>query len=169
MKYFLELLFLLLIPSILLTSCGTPKEVLNYYNMMDVEYQVVPVPIVTQGDTTYINELRFYNLVSARDVQIALYNAYGKWDDMYAGKYNPMINQLVWNKVNLLAQDTEYLLIADGEESGTEYFASVMIFNSENKDVLTQSNPNYTALVDKMVAVMKGIGNREAFYKASRN
>lgn len=134
--------------------------------LKEPQYQIVQRAFVEQGDTTYVNELQFDPYDSATDIQTVFYNNYGKWDAAYEGKYNPRIQQLIWENCKLLGTDEEFYIITDGEESMEEYFTAVMVFDKNNKDLLTEKNPQRAVLIDSLVMLMRKRGSTEEFYKA---
>lgn len=157
--------YLLLFFVISLSSCGA-RKVKAPKLLRKPQYQIVQRAFVEQGDTTYVNELQFDPYDSARDIQTAFYNNYGRWDAAYEGKYNPMIKQLIWENCKLLGTDEEFYIITDGEESMEEYFTAVMVFDKNNKDLLTEENPRRAILIDSLVMLMRKRGSYEKFYKA---
>lgn len=154
---------LILLSVLSLPSCTPTKSVV--FSKSKIKYEIVQRPFITYDDTIYINEMQFYPIDSAFDIQAACYNNFGKWDLAYDGKYNPGIQQLIWNSVKLFDTDQEFKLLTDGEESGTEYFSAVMVFDTKSKDALTEDNPQRQTIIDRLVLLMQNRGPLEEFLR----
>ena len=137
-------------------SCTTnQKTVTPKYN---IRYTLVERAYVEDNDTTYVTEMQFEPIASATDIQSAFFNNFGEWDAKYEGKYNPRIEQIIWERCKLLGTDEEFYIITDGEESGTEYFSAVMVFDQNGNDLLKESSPLRGALTERLIVLMKNKG-----------
>lgn len=145
-----------LVSILTLTSCTPTKELI--IPRSQIHYQLVERAFVEKNDTTYVNELQFDPVASATDFQSAMYNNFGKWDVKYDGKYNPNIAQIVWEHCKLLGTEEEFYILTDGEESATEYFSAVMVFDQNGKDLLTKDNPSRDLLIERLIIIMQNKG-----------
>lgn len=111
-------------------------------------YEIEPVEIVNKTDTTYINEFRMMEPKSSSNTFDMMKKNYGKPKATYSGKYQENIDQNVWNNVPLLDNEKLFTIITDGTETSANYYTSMMIFDSDNKDCLTPSHKDRKALVE---------------------
>lgn len=111
-------------------------------------YEIEPVEIVNETDTTYINEFRMMQPKSSSNTFDMMKKNYGKPEATYSGKYQENIDQNVWNNVPLLDSEKLITVITDGTETKANYFTSMMIFDSDKKDCLTPSHKDRKALVE---------------------
>ena len=147
----------------LLFSCS--QKTIHFTSKYEQKYTILPVPIVVEQDTTWVNELRFYKIKSAKDTQKLMFDKFGKWNEMLEGKYQENISQLVWNDRIILNDTTQFLIVADGTETQLEFFASVMIFDKKNNDCLSNSNPLRQLLVEFFASQMNNLSSDQTFYK----
>jgi hypothetical protein len=152
----LRALYFYLFLGLLVFSCTPTKELI--IPRSQIHYQLVERAFVENNDTTYVNELQFDPVASATDFQSAMYNNFGKWDVKYDGKYNPNIAQITWEHCKLLGTEEEFYILTDGEESATEYFSAVMVFDQKGKDLLTKDNPNRDLLIERLIVIMQNKG-----------
>ena len=144
---------------ILISACGTTKNPTrafykNYFSPETAEFEVVQVPIVSNSDTLILNELRFYTIRSSMNSIHMLTSMYGNHDKEYRGRYQANLPQLIWENKDIFQNGELYTISACGTETGTEAFASVAVFDSENNDCLMIDYPNRQAFIDFFVSKM---------------
>lgn len=92
---------------------------------------------VNGKDTTIINEIRYECVNSALYTHKVMYDTYGKWDtEIYPSNSNSPI--LMWKNIDLLNNGKKYTILTNGIEEWKHIYASVMILDDKEKDVLTQ-------------------------------
>lgn len=133
----------------------------NGFNRMDVN----PILSVKADDSTYVNELRFNAVYSAMYTKKVMYDHYGKWDREIWPK-EAKHPTLIWENRKLLeSQEKFFSVAAYGTESREELCASVMIFDSENRDCLTEESETKDALVDFFATGIRDLSTNERFFK----
>lgn len=144
-------------------SCSSSKDVTNKNE--DLEFGVVNTPLIVENDTIYINELRFYRTQSVMDGMKLMYENYGNWSEKINGKHQQNINRIVWQNVKLINESNElFTVIADGTETKTDYFACLMIFDSQDKDCFNTEHPYKEQLTKLFVDKMKEIDKSSSVY-----
>jgi hypothetical protein len=145
-------------------ACSTSKSKTDHTFNRDItvetaEFGVVQVPILSEGDTLVLNELRFYTITSARDTSSMMSSIYGKSTAKLEGRYQSNLPQMIWKNKGILDNDTLYTISACGTETGTDYFASIAVFDSRNKDCLDSSHPDRQKLIDFFVSKIYKLAN----------
>lgn len=147
----------LFLATFLLLSCNTTKNNLEDKGIKirwteGDDYEVVSTPIVNEQDTSYVDELRIYRIESANDARYMMTQTYGGCTQFGEGKYQDNINQLMWKEVSLLSDEIEkFTILTDGTETGTDYFSSIIIFDSENRNCLADNYPNREAVLNALL------------------
>jgi len=102
---------------------------------------------VNGKDTTKINEIRYECVYSAFYTHKAMYDKYGKWDkEIFPSNRNRPI--LMWNNIDLLSNGKKYTVLTNGLEEWKHIYASVMILDEEERDVLTEQTEEKIALTN---------------------
>ncbi|MFD2725816.1 hypothetical protein [Hyunsoonleella rubra] len=131
---------ILILFSLILYCCSSSKEVSKKTN--HGKFEIVNTPLVVENDTIYMNELRFYRIQSALDGMKLMYENYGNWNKKVDGKHQQNINRIVWSDINLQNEiDEKFTVVADGKETMTDYFACLMVFDSNGKDCFNPEHP----------------------------
>ena len=68
-----------------------------------------------------------------------MYDKFGKWDQAIFPE-NSRHPVLLWNDVSLFADSKKYDVFTFGEESFEHIYASVMVFDQENKDLFAEES-----------------------------
>lgn len=159
MKKFYLLFFLMSI-----IGCSSPKNSIN--KLPYSKFEVTKVPIVFKNDTLSYNELRFYKIKSALDAMVMMYENYGRWNNKISSKYQNNINRIVWHNVKILPNQKEtFTVIADGTETMENYFASLMIFDSNEKDCLDEKYPFKDEILNAMLYKFSKLKRKDSSYK----
>ena len=114
------------------------------------------------------NELKFNAAASAMYTQKAMYDKFGVWAREIKTD-NEMHPILVWEKVKLFEDEAKlYTVWAKGAENWSEIYASVLVFDENNKDCLVENNEAKSKIIQYFSERIKKLSNSDAFYKAYR-
>lgn len=116
-------------------------------------------------DTISFNQIRFQCVHSALYTQKVLYDRFGKWDkEIYPKNSSHPI--LVWENVQLLSNGTKYNIMADGVEEWKNIYASVMVFDDEGNDILSDSSSEKLAITEVLADLIRNNDDRKReFYE----
>ena len=168
MKYIIVILF-----SFLFLSCYTsaPRtyrsgdiECIYSENNMFAQINMDRRTFVVNGDSTVFNEMRFHCVGGAMKTKQIMFDNHGRWDQAvyHDGKQHPM---LVWENVDFLKNSSEYDVFADGIESRNLSYSSVMIFDEQNHDVLSQQSVELDTLSNYFMTLVKMKVDSSEFYE----
>ena len=85
-------------------GCSSTKEFSK--NKINSYFKIITTPILVEKDTIYVNELRFYNIKSARDGMKLMYLNFGKWNKKIESIHQKNTNSFIWENVPLLDENT---------------------------------------------------------------
>ena len=121
-----------------------------------LNYKIVKIPVVQNSDTINLNELKFNATFSAMYSKKVMFDKFGKWTKEVRPN-NEKHPILVWDKVKLFDDDNQlFTVYANGDENWNEIYASVLVFNLDQKDCLSEES-NYK---EKIIAYFSnGIQN----------
>jgi len=140
-----------IITVLILISCSSTNKVTeegnksvqksNYKNILVEKFK----PAI-KNETRQLNEVKYEGVFCACFTQKGMYDRFGKWDEeVYIG-FHPI---LFWNKVKLFPNDTtEFIVAASGLENTKTTYASVLVFDQQNKDLLTEESEYKTKLIE---------------------
>ena len=151
-------------------TVGIPRSTANtntpfIYENGYLNYTLVKVPLVENKETINLNELRFNAVFSAMYTKKVMYDRFGKWTKLLQPnkERHPI---LVWEKVKLFDNDADlYTVYADGTESSTEMYASVLVFDANNKDCLNDDHPMQLKLITYFSDGIENLNDSKNFYK----
>ena len=144
-------------------GCSSTKEFSK--NKINSYFKIITTPILVEKDTIYVNELRFYNIKSARDGMKLMYLNFGKWNKKIESIHQKNTNSFIWENVPLLDENTTlFTVVADGTETKTDYFASIKIFDTVQKDCLRGNYPYQQKLIKVLTAKMGNIKTKKVDY-----
>ena len=151
-------------------TIGIPRRTANtntpfIYENGYLNYTLVKVPLVENKETINLNELRFNAVFSAMYTKKVMYDRFGKWTKLLQPnkERHPI---LVWEKVKLFDNDADlYTVYADGTESSTEMYASVLVFDANNKDCLNDDHPMQSKLITYFSDGIENLNDSKNFYK----
>jgi len=144
----------LLIFILFLIGCSSYKTS-QYSYLNHQKYKLVTVPFEFKKDTLSVTEIRFYKIRSAKNTQQILYDKFGKWNQRTLSKYGNRMNQLVWINKSLLKDNNQFTIFADGVETNTDYYASVIVLDANFKDCINPSHPLSELLIKKLTKMME--------------
>ncbi|KQS90235.1 hypothetical protein [Chryseobacterium sp. Leaf394] len=149
---------------------GSPQKTLNpdtpyIYKKGYLNFDIVPTPVVQNNDTISLNLLKFNAVFSAMYTQKVMYDKFGKWTKELRPN-NERHPILVWSKVKLFENKNElFTIYANGDESWEEIYASVLVFDENGKDCLSENNTNKSEIIRFFSEGIKILNNSEKFYK----
>ena len=127
---------------ILCFACGSAKK------SPKPDFEIKPTITVVDNDTISINELRFYKIKTAKDAIRMMNEHYGNAHKTITGKHQDNIQREIWENILLFENDnTKFTIIADGAETRTDYYACLMIFDSEGNNCLNPEHPYRESII----------------------
>jgi hypothetical protein len=164
---------ILLLLIIIINSCAqknnnfTKKSlVIRQYGQ---KYSIVKVPVVTNKDTTYINEIRFFKITSMANAHKVMYDRFGHWNTSMASNYSVGFPRLIWTDIKLLQNQNSYSVITDGIETPSEYFTSYTIIDADNKDALDVNYTKREQLIECLANGLNNMNDDNSTYSLIRN
>lgn len=149
-----------LITTLILISCASTNKITerrcksilknDYNTILEEKYESI-----VNNDTIFLNEVKYECVHTAFYIKKGMYDRFGKWNrEIYPkGKHHPI---LLWNKVKLFPNDTtEFIVAAHGLESTGTIYASVLVFDKENNDLLSESSEYKTKLIEYFSEMIK--------------
>lgn len=151
---------LLIISLFLVFSCSNFQTVVtkdkcpqiyqnNYTEILREKYQTI-----YNNDTIIFNEIRFECVYSAFYAHKVMFDKFGKWDKaIYPNnKTHPI---LVWEKVDLYSNGKKYNVYTNGTEEWKHIYASVMVFDENDTDLLISGSSEKEALTNYFAELIK--------------
>lgn len=144
---------------VIFSSChqGKGQIIDKNKNPEKLSYAIQDVQIVQDSDTSKIAELRFFDIKSALDAHALMYDHFGDFSEKMSSKYQENINQLLWYKVRLLADDQVFDVATDGTETMTNYFSAFIIFDSKGLNCFEKNHPLRDQLLEALIPKMKKV------------
>lgn len=119
---------------------------------------------VVNNDTIKLNEVKYECVYTAMYTKKVMYDKFGKWHkEIYTNKErHPM---LIWENIKLFANDsTKFTIVTNGLESIETIYASILVFDQNNNDLLAESSPYRDKLVDYFGKLIINNNKKEDFY-----
>ena len=105
-----------------------------------LNYTIINIPVIQENDTINLNELKFNATYSATYTQKVMFDKFGKWTKEIRPN-NEKYPILVWDKIKLFEDDNQlFTVFANGDENWNEIYSSVLVFNSDQKDCLSEES-----------------------------
>jgi hypothetical protein len=128
-------------------------------------YTVKPILTVHNGDSTFINELKFNAVYSSFYTKKVMFDKFGKWDREIRPN-NERHPVLIWEKRKLFnTNESTYYVAAGGDENWNEIYASVMVFDSKNFDCLNEDHVKKDSLIHLFSKGIRNLNSNKQFYK----
>jgi hypothetical protein len=123
-------------------------------------------PIVGK-DTLKINEVKYECVKTALYTRKVLYDRFGMWTkEIYRYGAPNRLPELAWQDVQLLEDDEKkFTIVARGLESAKTIYASIMIFDENNYDMLDAKSPYRDKLVKLIGDFIKNDKESREFFK----
>jgi len=140
-----------------LISCSSTKvnnnEIIVKTNFNDLK--IAKTSRVINSDTINFNELRFHNIDSALDTMKSMFLDFGSWNNKANGLHQENIHRKVWENIKLFENDERFTIIADGTETVNEYYACLIVFDSQGKDCFDKNHPLKNKIINYFHERMK--------------
>lgn len=149
---------------IIFYSCSSTnnKDIIKTEKHRDIK--VVNVKDIIDKNSISFNELRFSEIKSAMDTQKLMYLEYGIWDNKAKGLHQLNVSRKIWENITIFNDNQTFTIIADGTETVSEYYASLIIFDSNGKDCLEENHPLREKIIDSFYEKMKNNKNKKFDY-----
>lgn len=165
----------LFILALVIVSCKTTKDVYvrpskQYETLIKKGdgYAIYNSALISEQDTFYTEELRIFEIRSSMDGIVMMYQDYGQWSEKLSGRYQDNINRYIWQDIDLLGDGERYTVIADGTETMTEYFVSLIIIDQSDKNCLAIDHPQMSTILNFVVDKMKTLETQQETYTIIR-
>lgn len=161
----------LIISLLLIISCSSsnkivvkdkcPKIYKNHYTeIINEKYETI-----YKNDTIKYNEIRFECVISAFYTHKIMYDKFGKWSKAIYPK-NKKLPILMWENVDLFSNGKIYNVLTNGIEEWEHIYASVMIFDENNKDLLDIESSEREKLTNYFAKLIRrNNSNNQNFYE----
>ncbi|WP_310993083.1 hypothetical protein [Aequorivita marina] len=139
-----------LMGTLIILSCSSAKtnrknECPKIYKNNFSEIRNEKYETVYKNDTILFNELRFQCVYYSVFTHKVMYDNYGKWDkEIYPS--NSIRPILKWENIDLFSNGKKYTIMTNGVENRKHIYASVMVFDSKNKDLLSETSTEKKAI-----------------------
>lgn len=154
--------YILLLFVLILWNCSSSKE----KTRSSSRFEIVNTPMILENDTININELRFYKIQSALDTMKLMYLNYGDWNKKILSKHQININRIVWKNLKLIDDnDKTFTVIADGTETMTDYFACLIVYDSNGRNCFDDDYPYKEVLTNLFVDKMNSLDTDISVYR----
>jgi hypothetical protein len=120
---------------------------------------------INNNDTTTINEIRFECVYSSFLTHKVMYDEYGKWNkEIYPNNRKDPI--LMWKNIDLFSNGKQYTILTNGLEEWKHIYASVMVLDENEKDILSEQTDEKIAITNLFAELIKKHNpEKRNFYK----
>lgn len=144
-------------------GCSSTTEVSR--KKLYSQFKIISTPILVEKDTVLVNELRFYDIKSAKDAIKLMYIDHGKWTKKLEGTHQKTLKRFVWQNVKLFDTYNDlFTVIAGGVESNTNYFTYLTIIDAAQKDCLQENHTFRKTLTDHFTSKMNRLNSKKVDY-----
>ncbi|MEO7979157.1 hypothetical protein [Flavobacterium sp.] len=132
----------------------------NFTEIVSEKYKTI-----VNNDTITLNEVRFECVFSAFYTHKVMYDKFGKWNKMvYPNNSNSPI--LSWENIDLFSNGKKYNIFTNGHEKRGEIYASIMIFDERENDLLSENSLEKDSLINFFSNLLKNNkDSRKSFYE----
>lgn len=121
--------------------------------------------VSNENDTVVFNEVRYDCVFSAFYSSTVMYDKLGIWDQALFPE-NSRHPVLMWEDLNLFGDHKKYDVFTFGIESRKEIYASVMVFDQENNDLLAEDSEEKQKLTQFFGELLRNHDlEKEGFYE----
>ena len=161
----------LTIISIIILSCSASQNLKKetkcpkIYKNKFTEILNEKYSVVNNKDTTSFNEIRFECVYSSLYTHKVMFDKFGKWSkEIYpSNKKHPI---LMWEKIDLFSNGKEYSVLTNGIEEWKHIYASVMVFDKNTTDLLSETSKERQAITDLFAKYMQNQDHKKKdFYE----
>jgi hypothetical protein len=120
---------------------------------------------LTENGTLTVNEVKFECVFSAMYTKKVMYDKFGLWNEEVYINSETRPN-LVWNNIHLFDNDdTKFTIIARGIENPTTTYASIMVLDHKNNDLLSPTSKYKSKLINLFSQLIKNNNSKnKKFY-----
>ena len=95
-----------------------------------------------------------------------MYDKFGKWDKMIY-QTNRKYPVLLWREIDLFADGKKFTVVTNGLEEWKHIYASVMVFDKDENDLLSNNSKEKIALAKYFsTLIMHSDHDKKEFYEA---
>ena len=109
---------------------------------------------ISNNDTITFNEIRFECVYSALYSHKVMFDKFGKWDKAIypSNRKHPI---LMWENIDLCANGKKYKVFTNGIEEWKHIYASVMVFDENDIDLLSNNSSEKENLTSYFASLIK--------------
>jgi hypothetical protein len=143
----LQLLLFLLLTITSTAQKSNKKKCSKIYPNNFSSVAVVLLNPQTIRDTIGITQIKFQCVYSAMTTHKIMFDKFGKWSTIIptAKKSSPILK---WENIDLFSNGNTYTVYTHGIETSGEIYASIMVLDSEKKDVLSQNHSEKEKIIE---------------------
>jgi hypothetical protein len=133
----------------------------NFTEIADEKYITIH-----NNDSISYSEIRFECINSALSTHNVMYDKFGKWNkEIYpTNRNNPILK---WENIDLFSNGKKYTILTNGLEAKNHTYASVMVFDNNETDVLSSSSEEKEAIKKLFADLIKNqVAEKNDFYEA---
>lgn len=121
--------------------------------------------VASANDTTFINEIRFECVYSMFYTHKVMFDKFGMWDNkVFLNNTKHPI--LIWKNVDLFSDGKKYAVYTEGLEEWRHIYASIMIFDENDNDLLAEDSVEKEKLISYFSNLIKNQDNyKTEFYE----
>lgn len=152
-------------------SCSSTKKVIktekcskfyknNYSKILNEKYETI-----SNNDTIKFNEIKFKCVYSSLYTHKVMFDKFGKWNKAIypSNKKRPI---LMWRKIDLYSNGKKYNVYTNGIEEWKDIYASVMVFDENETDLLSNESSEKENLTKYFADLIKKNKTKDKdFYK----
>ena len=150
----------LIIVFFIVFSCSSSQKVVKetkcpkIYENDFTEILIEKYKTINNNDTITYNEIRFECVNSALYTHKVMYDKFGKWNkEIYPSNRKHPI--LVWEKIDILSNGKEYTILTNGLEEWNHIYASVMVFDKNETDLLSSATEENEVITNAFADLIK--------------
>ncbi len=120
---------------------------------------------IYEQDTVAFNEIRFECVYSPFYTHKVIYDKFGKWDKEIfpSNRKHPI---LMWENIDIFSNGKKYILMTNGIEECNHIYASVMLFDKKQRDLLTESYAEKDLITNLITDLIKNHNSdKKDFYE----
>lgn len=103
------------------------------------------------------NQVRFQCVYGNFYTHKVMYDAFGKWDKAIFPSNNSRYPILVWKDVDLLSDGKKYNVYTEGREVYKDNYASIMVFDENDLDLLKEESTSKEKIVDYFANAIRNL------------
>lgn len=120
---------------------------------------------VTNQDTIRWNEVKFLCVNSAFKTKEIMFDQFGKWHVVIEPHHNKG-KTLVWENIQLFPEEaSKFTIVALGEEYWKGIYASVLVFDQNNQDMLAMNAPYRQKIIDYFANAIRNSKSNDRFFE----